>query len=256
MTDSTLLAENIRIVLVSPLYGGNIGSVCRAMMNGGLTDLRLVAPRPDTDWNEAERLAFRAGTVLQNRREHATLEEAVADCSFVAGTSARTGFYRDQSLTPRTLAPALLESVHKGNLAALVFGPEDCGLSNDDLKVCTHIIQIPSSERYRSLNLSHAVMVCVYELFCAADLFEPSEEKSDEVNIQFRERLFAAWEQMMLRTGFTQPEKLEHMMLGLRRIFSRGQLTEADAKILMGLARQTLWMTDQLENATTSTPLE
>jgi tRNA C32,U32 (ribose-2'-O)-methylase TrmJ len=93
------------------------------------------------------------------------------------------------------------------------------------------------------------VLVCAYELFCAGGDFQPAAERSAEVNIALRERLFDAWEEVMLRTGFTQPQKLEHMMMGLRRILSRGQMTEADAKILMGLAKQTLWITERWENA-------
>ncbi len=127
----------------------------------------------------------------------------------------------------------------------MVFGREDKGLFNEELALCTQIIQIPSSEQYTSLNLSHAVMVCCYELFTAAEVFQPSEEKADEANSELRERMFATWREMMIKTEFTHEQKLEHMMMGLRRIFSRGKLTVPDVKILMGLAKQSLWVADQ-----------
>ncbi|MFA6172569.1 MAG: RNA methyltransferase [Kiritimatiellales bacterium] len=239
--------ENIRIVLVDPRYAGNIGSICRVMMNMGITDLALVAPGEHLDWTEARKLAYKAEDMLDRLKIFQTLEEAVADCTVVAGTSARTGFYRDHAYLPRELAPIVLDSAahHK---AALVFGREDKGLFNEEIAVCTHIINIPSSELYRSLNLSHAVMVCCYELFLLANnpSYAPPEECSPEADGKLRERLYEAWSGMMLETGFCEKEKLEHMMLGLRRIFSRGKLTENDAKILLGLAKQTRWVAKAL----------
>ena len=239
--------QNIRIVLVDPKYAGNIGSICRVMMNMGVTDLALIAPNANLDWEEARKLAYNAEPMLDNLKTFPTLEEAVADCTVVAGTSARTGFYRDHAYLPREIAPVILDSAahHK---AALVFGREDKGLFNEEIAVCTHIINIPSSELYRSLNLSHAVMVCCYELFLLANnpSYAPPEECSQEANGQMRERLYGAWSAMMLETGFCEKEKLDHMMLGLRRIFSRGKLTENDAKILLGLAKQSRWAAAEL----------
>ncbi len=238
------LLSNIRIVLVEPIHGGNIGSVCRAMNNNGITDLAIVNPRPTTDWDDARKLSCNAKTQLEDRKEFQTLGEAVADCTVVAGASARTGFYRDTAHSPREFAPIALESA-KNHKIALVFGREDKGLFNEELALCTHIIQIPSSELYTSLNLSHAVMVCCYELFTTAGTFHPSEEKADEADSALRERMFATWREMMIETEFTHDQKLEHMMMGLRRIFSRGKLTVPDVKILMGLAKQSLWVVDQ-----------
>ena len=238
------LLNNIRVVLVEPIFGGNIGSVCRAMNNNDITDLAIVNPRSTTDWDDARKLACNAKAQLEARKEFATLAEAVADCTVVAGTSARTGFYRDTAYTPRDFAPLALESAQHHKVA-LVFGREDKGLQNEELALCTHIIQIPSSALYTSLNLSHAVMVCCYELFTATGLFQAAEEKADEANSELRERMFSTWREMMLETEFTHEQKLEHMMMGLRRIFSRGKLTVPDVKILMGLAKQSIWASSQ-----------
>lgn len=242
--------NNIRIVLVEPQTSGNIGSVCRVMMNMGITDLAVVHPHERHNWDEARKLACHADTLLDQRKTFQTLEEAIGDCSVVAASSARTGLYRDHALLPRDAAPVILDSAAH-HRAALVFGREDTGLTNDELALCTHIINIPSSEIYRSLNLSHAVMVCCYELFLRAGdrSYQPPQERSPEADIAMRERVYERWRQMMLSTEFCPPEKLDHMMLGVRRIFSRGKLTDNDARILLGLAQQSLWVCKQWEQS-------
>lgn len=238
--------SNIRIVLVEPLYGGNVGSVCRAMMNMGLADLAIVGAPDRFDMVEARTMAYRATELFEARTHFDTLAEAVADCGLVGGTTARVGLYRDHSRTPRGWAPALLEAAARSPVA-LVFGREDKGLNNEELALCTQIIQIPSSSTYLSLNLAQAVMVCCYELYVTAGLFEPSEEKSPEAPSALRERMFALWRETLLKTGFMEEEKADHMMLGLRRILSRGSLTDADVRILMGIAKQSQWCADQYQ---------
>ena len=238
------LLANIRVVLVNPMFGGNLGSVCRAMNNNGVTDLAVVDPRPDMDMDEARKFSCNARDQLESRKTFQTLQEAIADCTVVAATSARTGFYRDTAYSPRAFAPIALESA-KDHKIALVFGREDKGLFNEELALCTHIIQIPSSGLYTSLNLSHAVYVCCYEIYCATGLFVPAEEAVPEADAELRERMFSMWREMMIRTEFVHDQKLEHMMMGLRRIFNRGKLTVPDCKILMGLARQSIWVSNQ-----------
>lgn len=236
--------DHIRIVLVSPLYGGNVGAVCRAMMNMGLSDLAVVAPRDDCSEFDAIRWAYSARGIYESRREFPTLEAAVADCQLVAGTSVREGLYRKTSRTPREWAPTFLETAHHGRVA-LVFGPENNGLSNEDLAVCTDLIRIPSTAAYSSLNLSQSVMVCAYELYVASGHYEPPEEGVPLASSGLRERMFDMWRETLLKIGFMEEEKADHMMMALRRILSRGNLTEIDARIMMGIARQTQWHADQ-----------
>ncbi|MDZ8119960.1 RNA methyltransferase [Pontiella agarivorans] len=238
------ILDNIRVVLVNPMHGGNIGAVCRAINNNGITDLAVVDERPETDWNEARKLACNAREQFEAIKKFDTLREAVADCTVVAGTSARTGFYRDTSYPVRDFAPIALESA-KEHKIALVFGREDKGLFNEELALCSHIIQIPTDELYRSLNLSHAVYICCYEIYTALGIFQPSEESAEEANSDLRERMFDLWREMMTETQFVHDQKLDHMMMGLRRIFNRGKLTVPDCKILMGLAKQSMWVADQ-----------
>ena len=236
--------SSFRIVLVSPLYSGNVGSICRAMANMGVRDLVLVAPQIVDGWAEGERLACHAIDLLQARREVATLEEAVGDCVAVVGATARLGLYRQHVRTPRESAPDLVKVAGTGRVA-LVFGREDKGLLNDEIGVCTHLIRIPTANEYVSLNLAQAVMVCCYELFLALGKYEPPQEKSDVATAGHRIQLMKMWRQLLLDIGFMKPDKADHMMQGLQRVFSRGAVTRDDVDILMGMARQADWAAKQ-----------
>ena len=225
--------------MVGPLYGGNIGSVCRAMTNMGLSDLAIAAPRP-VDMGEARMMACHASHILDARQEYPGLAAAVADCALVMGTTARTGLYRQHARTPRDWAPAAFEAAASSKVA-LVFGREDNGLSNDELALCTQIIQVPTTTENSSLNVSQAVMVCCYELFVASQTYEPPVEKSPEASSELRERMFDLWRETLLDIGFMKDDKADHMMLGLRRVLSRGSLSVDDVRIMMGISRQALW---------------
>lgn len=239
---------NVRVVLVRPLYGGNIGSVCRAMANMGLSDLMLAEAAP-FDLQDARKMACWAGGILDARREAPTLAEAVGDCVMTLGATARAGLYRAHAKTPRDWAPDILRLAQTGKVA-LVFGPEDNGLSNDELEACSRLIQIPSAPAYRSLNLAQAVLICAYEVFLAGGAFEPLQEKSEPATMALKERCFAMWERALLGIGFMEPDMAQHMMLGVRRLFSRGPLTADDVRILMGMARQTAWCADEYRRLT------
>ncbi len=232
--------ENIRVVLAGPLYGGNVGAACRAMANMGLSDLVIAAPQPlNTD--EALQMACAGGAPIFNqRRETLTLAQAVSDCVLVAGTSARKGLYRSHSCSPRQAVPHLLQAAQHGK-AALVFGRETHGLSNEELALCTDIIRIPTRDPASSLNLAQSIVICLYELYVAADEFEPAREASPPAPSELRERMLAVWEQALLNIGFMKADKAMHMMMGIRRIFSRDRLTINDVRILMGIGRQMLW---------------
>ncbi len=231
--------NSIRVVLVSPLYGGNVGSVCRAMANMGIRDLALVEPQV-SDWREAEVMACHADDILAARRTHATLAEAVADCVAVVGTTARHGLYRRHARTAREWAPDLLALAERGPVA-LVFGREDRGLLNEEVTICTHLVQLPTASEYSSLNLAQAVLLLCYELFLSSDNYEPLTEKSDLAPAALRAQLERMWRQLLLDIGFMEDEKADHMMAGILRVFSRGVLTEDDANIFLGIARQADW---------------
>ncbi len=237
------LMDNIRIVLVNPLYGGNVGSVCRAMANTGVSDLAVVAPAR-LDMNEARAMACSAVEILRGRTEYPSLAEAIADCGLVMGATARLGLYRSHSQSPRELAPRILSAAEQ-QTTALVFGREDSGLTNEELALCTQIIQIPSTPEYRSFNLAKAVLIGCYEIFVASNVFEPSKEPSPKAVSEMRERMFELWREALCEIGFMKDDKADHMMLGLRRILSRGELSRNDVRIMMGIARQAMWASGQ-----------
>jgi len=232
--------DNVRVVLVGTLYSGNVGSVCRAMANMGLRELVLAGPQICDDWSDAAKMAVHATDILDARREVPTLAEAVADCAFVVGTTARGGLYRQHVKTPRELAPELLK-LATGGKVALVFGREDKGLFNDEIGQCTHLIRIPVHPDYTSLNLSQAVLLCCYELYGALGTYEPPIEKSLPALASHKRKLMEMWRGMLLLIGFMKEDKADHMMQGLQRIFSRGVVTDDDVAILIGVARQADW---------------
>lgn len=235
--------------MVNPLYSGNVGSVCRAMANMGLSDLALVSPRK-LDMEEARMMCCSATDILESLRVFDSLDKAVADCGLVMGASARPGLYRSHAQSPRELAPRILAAAQASKVA-LVFGREDNGLTNEELATCTQIIRIPSVDDYKSLNVSQAVMICCYEMFVASGQYVPPAEPSEEAPSVVREQMFALWREALLKLGFMKEDKALHMMLGLRRILSRGKLTSNDVKIMMGIARQAMWAADKARDAGT-----
>lgn len=238
--------DNVRIVLVGTLYSGNVGSVCRAMANMGLSQLTLAANRLCDDWTEAHRLAVHATDILDSHMRVETLEEAIADCVMVVGTTARGGLYRQHVQQPSDMAQTILERATNGKVA-FVFGREDKGLQNEEIAQCTHLVRIPVDERYQSINLSQAVLICSYELFRAVGVYEPPTEKSELATARQKAKMMEMWRQSLIDIGFMDEEKADHMMQGLQRVFSRGVQTDDDARIMMGIARQTDWAVKQTQ---------
>ena len=235
------MLSNIKIVLVGTLYGGNIGSACRAMWNCGMSSLRLVAPSPDIDWAEADKMAVHADGILEFRETYATLREAVADCGAVVGTSARVGLYCDHARSPREVAADVIPLARDAPIA-IVFGREDSGLNNDEVACCTHLVRIPTfNEEQSSLNLAQAVMVLAYELFLANGVYGRPEEKSPPAPGALRARMMDLWREYLLEIGFMDNQKAGHLSYAFNRIFSRGAMTENDVTILMGVVRQSRW---------------
>ncbi len=231
--------NNLRIVLVRPQYSGNIGSVARAMRNMGLNDLALVNPAP-IQRAQAETMAVHAREVLEAMQVYPSLPAAVGPCGLVVGTTCRTGLYRDTVVSPRELAPHIVEAA-RVNRVALVFGPEESGLSNDDLRVCHRLITIPSDSGYLSLNVSQAVLVCCYEVFLATHDAPAPTAVRPFATVAQQELMYEKLKHALLHIGFLHTQNPEHIMFALRRIFGRAALEERDVQILLGMARQILW---------------
>ena len=232
--------DNIRVVLVGTLYTGNVGSACRAMANMGIRHLALAAPNLQNSWDEGERMAVHATDVMNARMEFATLEEAVADCVAVVGTTARGGLYRQHVRAPRDCAPDILSLAATGPVA-IVFGREDKGLLNEEIAQCTHLLRIPVDEGYTSLNLSQAVLITCYELFAASGSYVPPREKAPPAPQAQKAQLAKNWAEMLAKIGFMDEIQKDHFMHGFQRVFSRGVVTKDDAALMLGVARQASW---------------
>jgi len=155
--------DAIDVVLVSPRNPLNIGAVARAMANFGFSRLTVVAPYAPR-WREA-RSAVGAPELLRDAKETESLAEAVADCTFVAGTGTRASRKPEQPvLSLPDAGPVLCQHLDRPGRMALVFGPEKHGLTRDDLSYCSLLIEIPTNPRQPSMNLGQAVAVCLYEL--------------------------------------------------------------------------------------------
>jgi len=231
--------SRVRIVLVRPRGAGNVGSVARAMKNMGLHDLVLVRPSLRRRfWATA--MAVHAVDLLDAARTVQTLDEAVADCGFVLGTTCRRGPYRSRARTPRELAPQIVSFARSGPVA-IVFGPEDHGLSNHDLRCCQQLIHVRTESAYPSLNLAQAVLLCCYEIrqaeFDGRGVgSQPARAPAGDVEFAYQK-----FEAALLRIGFLNTENPDHIMFAFRRMFGRSGLEPRDVRILLGLARQIEW---------------
>ena len=232
--------DRIRVVLVHPGDAANVGAAARALKNMGLSRLVLVTDRA-LDRSRAATLAVHADDVLDAAQTVSTLPEAVADCGLVVATSGRPS---QAGISPRESAPDILGHATT-NEVALVFGPADRGLSNDELALCQLVVKIPASADYPSLNLAQAVLVCSYELWLAAEALCPAGA-ADSARVLAsnarREQLYAKLEGALHTVGFLHETNAAHMMRTLRQMLGRAALDDADIQVLLGVAHRIGWL--------------
>ena len=234
--------DNIRIVLVNTSHPGNIGGVARAMKNMGLSRLYLVEPRQYPD-EQANWRAASAVDILDNAVVTQSLEEAIGDCQFVVGTSARERRIPWPLLDPRQCAQRI-DSLSGQEQVAILFGREDRGLTNDELKVCNLHLNIPTSEAYSSLNLGMAVQIVCYELRMLAvqDQLPAGEDEQWDTPFTNRdnmERFYTHLEQTLADIEFLDPAAPRQLMVRLRRLYGRVRLDEMELNILRGILTET-----------------
>jgi len=236
------MLKNLRIVLVRPRGSGNIGSIARALKNFGATELAIVGTaRTRSFWARA--MAVHGRDVLSEARCYGTIREAITDCTLVVGTTCRGGLYRKHSQTPHEVAPTIAAAARAGKVA-LIFGPEDHGLSNQDLEPCQLLITIPAHADYQSLNVAQAAVICLYEIFLAS-LGAAAVERIERARAEDIERMYDRMRSTLLKIGFLDSENPEHMLLAFRRILGRAGLEDADVRIFTGLFRQIEWYADK-----------
>lgn len=242
---SQVALENVGIVLVQPQIPENIGAVARAMHNMGLNRLVLVDPK-NCDADRMNKTATGSSTkVLEGMEIYKNLREALAPFQYLIGTTARIGASRPALAQPRSLARKLIP-ISRDNLVAILFGPEDRGLSNDQLRFCHTIATVPTAS-FSSLNLAQAVMIVSYELFLATDRTPQDTPLPRLANSFELEGMYDHLRAMLSKIGFLDPQNPEHWLLNIRRFLARVPLRAREVRIIRGICRQMDWYASQFD---------
>jgi TrmH family RNA methyltransferase len=232
---SGITSPNIRIVLVEPSHPGNIGAVARAMKNMALSELVLVRPK---QFPHPEALARASGAddVLARTRVAGSVEEAIADCGFIAATTSRE---RDTNFRVLDLRDAAQRIVQEGVRApaAVLFGAERTGLTNEELAFSHILIRIPANPEYASLNLAMAVQLVTYELYRARGAYvEPQAALAPLATPEDMGRLYVHLEQVLKEIDFRdRTQSGTHLMMRIRRFLQRAELDHNEVNILRGI---------------------
>jgi len=257
--ESNLLA-NCRVVLVGPMFGGNVGASARVIKNTGLGVLHLVAPEYE-DENEARKFCHGAEDVYEGRQVFDGLVDAVAGCKVVAGFTVRER-HRRRYVSVREFARRWVEDAVASEAApstALLFGRERDGLSNADVDLCSDLVWIPSHPDHASYNLAQAVLLAGYELLSAQLAIDPQAPKarprmtrkppaSKLAPAEELDELLAHLREAFLRSGYAYEHTVDHMLRSYQEIFARAGLYSREVQMLRGLARQIKWLADQVED--------
>jgi len=228
------------IILVQPQMAENIGMVARAMLNCGLTDLRLVSPRDGWPNTRAEKTASGADVVLQNAKLYATTAEAVSDLTHVFATTARARDMTKDVVTPRGAAEQMQSYIAQDIQCGVLFGREAVGLHNDDVALADCILNVPLNPAFSSLNLAQAVLLLGYEWY-QGTVDRPAIV--DEVRLDTRRAtkaevlgLFEHLERELDACGFLgYADKRPNMVRNLRNMFNRAHMTEQEVRTFRGV---------------------
>ncbi len=233
---STLLPA---IILVEPQLAENVGMAARAMMNCGLAEMRLVNPREDHLSAKAIAASSNAEEILYNAKVYSSTAEAIADLQWVAATTAR---HRDQTkavLSAQFAAQEAAARLAQDIRCGIMFGPERTGLNNQDVCLADAIINIPLNPKHCSLNLSQAVLLVGYEFYKTQKDLGSTEFVTNHTLPADKEKIlkFCTYLESLLEDcgNFRIGEKREKMVINLRNIFTRGQLTEQELNTLYGV---------------------
>lgn len=247
MSEADLAA--VAIVLVEPAGALNIGSVARAMKNMGLQRLILANPQCDPHGEEARRMAVHAGDLLAAAKTVPDLPAALVGCQRAIATTARSRALPTPLESPRVALPWLLEA----GPTALIFGPEDRGLSNTELNYAQRFVGIPTSDAYPSMNLAAAVAVCAYELrqIALAPAGNPAPAPTaaeiggiapeDLASLDRLEGYYQHLQRVLLQIGFLYPHTAAARLEKFRRLYNRTGLSAEEVALLRGVLRQTEW---------------
>ena len=240
--------EEVKIILVEPAGALNVGSIARIMKNMGLKKLVLVNPHCDPSGEEARQMAVHANDVLEQAQQVDSLPDALKGCQRAIATTARSRALPTQLESPRYALPWLLEEEQLN--CALIFGPEDRGLSNTELNYAQRFVSIPSHPDYPSLNLAQAVAVCAYELYNTS-----LEKNGNSVEVKYSlpsntenaaplnvlEGYYQHLEATLLKIGYLYPHTAKARMEKFRCLFNQANLSQEEVAMLRGILRQIDW---------------
>ncbi len=234
--------RSLRIVLVSPMHASNVGAIARLCGNFGVSDVRIVAPRCDVLSDDARMLATQhARGILEDFKVCANLREAVGEAEKIVGFSRRMGDMRRPDLGWSDLPEMhIAEGVN-----CLVFGPEDTGLSHDDLSLCTHLCSLPTHPTIPSMNLSQAVGVVLAGVLWQGGSEIPEKpavttrlESEKPISAQSMLSLVDHWKQVMIEVELTRDGNPERLLHYFHRILNRAQISEREGSMLRGFFSQ------------------
>ncbi len=230
------------VILVRPQLADNIGAVARAMANGGLFHLRLVAPRDGWPQERAWRTASGADRILDALTLHDTVADSVADLHRVFATCPRPRHIVKTVMTARAAAGALHAVAADGLRAGILFGPERAGLDNDDMAQADTLVRYPLNPAFDSLNLAQAVMVMAYEWWTAVDGTSPSVFMTHETEVatkgQLENFLVHLVEELDLCGFLRNAPKRPGMVRNIRHLFERGQITTQELRTMHGIVKE------------------
>jgi len=229
------------IILVRPQLGENIGMAARAMLNCGLSTLRLVSPRDGWPNDKAQRAASGADVVLENAEVFDSVAEAVADLERVVATTARNRELTQRILTPRHAAAEVRGWIGQGERVGILFGPERTGLENDDMVHADTALSIPLNPQFSSLNVAQAVLLVSYEWAAAGDATPASrmaEHATRPATKEELQNLFDHLERALDQSGFLRNKDMRpSMVLNLKALLQRAEMTEQEARTFHGVIK-------------------
>jgi tRNA/rRNA methyltransferase len=236
-----IAAATPAIILVRPQLGENIGMAARAMLNCGLSTLRLVEPRDGWPNPKAERAASGADIVLEKAVVFGSVAEAVADLERVVATTARNRELVQRIVTPRHAASEMHGWVEQGDRVGILFGPERAGLTNDDMVHADTALSIPVNPQFSSLNIAQAVLLVAYEWATAIET-GPAEQMSAHATRPATKdelaNLFVNLERALDESGFLRNKAMRPAMVhNLRALFQRAAMTEQEVRTLHGVIK-------------------
>ena len=229
------------VILVRPQLGENIGMAARAMLNCGLSTLRLVSPRDGWPNERAQRAASGADNVLEKAEVFDSVGEAVADLERVIATTARNRELTQRILTPRHAAAEMRGWIGQGQGVGIMFGPERTGLENDDMVHADTALSIPLNPQFSSLNIAQAVLLVAYEWSAAGDttpVVRMAEHATRPATKEEMQNLFDHLERALDQSGFLRNKEMRpSMVLNLRALLQRAEMTEQEARTFHGVIK-------------------